>query len=44
MSINWKEIGWWVMAMVCVVHVFAAGNRIINHANTVSAPPAITQQ
>lgn len=44
MSINWKEIGWWVMAMVCVVHVFAAGNRIINHINTVNARPAITQQ
>jgi Ni,Fe-hydrogenase I cytochrome b subunit len=44
MSINWREIGWWVMAVVLIVHVFAAGNRIINHANTVSERPAITQQ
>lgn len=42
--IKWKELGWWVMAMVCIVHVFATANRIINHTNTIFERPAITQQ
>ena len=44
MSINWKEIGWWLMAIVCAIHLFAAGNRIINHHNTVNERPSIAQQ
>ena len=44
MSINLKELSWWIMAVVVVVHVFGSANHIINHYNTVSERPAITQQ
>jgi hypothetical protein len=44
MSINWKEFGWWILAVVVVVHVFGSANHIINHTNTFGERPAITQQ
>ena len=41
MSINWKEIGWWLMAVVCIAHVYGSAYHIVTRDN---ARPAITQQ
>jgi hypothetical protein len=41
MSINWKEIGWWLMAVVCIAHVYGSAYNIVTYHN---ARPAITQQ
>jgi hypothetical protein len=42
MSINWKELGWWLMAAVCILHVYGSAYRIINDHH--SERPAIAQQ
>ena len=45
MSINLKEIGWWFMALVCVLHVYGSAYHIVNHTNGHgNEHPAITQQ
>ena len=44
MSINLKDIGWWLMAVVCVLHVYGSAYRIVNHINGHNDRPAITQQ
>ena len=45
MSINLKEIGWWLMALVCVLHVYGSAYHIVNHTNDHrNVRPAITQQ
>jgi hypothetical protein len=45
MSITMKEIGWWLMAAVCVVHVYASAWHVVNHTNGHrNERPAITQQ
>ncbi len=31
MSINWREIGWWVVAVVAIAHVFSSAHQIISY-------------
>jgi hypothetical protein len=44
MSINLKEIGWWLVAAVCVFHVYGSAYLIVNHDNGHNSRPAIIQQ
>jgi hypothetical protein len=31
MSINWREISWWIVAAASVLHVYAGAHHIISH-------------
>lgn len=44
MTINWKEIGWWLVAVVCIAQVYGSAYYIVNHPNDYNNRPAIAQQ
>ena len=31
MSINWKDISWWIVAAVSIAHVFGSAHHIISY-------------
>jgi hypothetical protein len=31
MSINWKDISWWIVAVVSIAHLFGSAHHIISH-------------